>query len=458
MSEVWTKWEGQVVNGVFPLRRLLSAGDRGAVFLTEFKAQQLPDAALRLVPVTPSLTQAQLAHWTMAVSLSHPHLLRLLEAGLCRLEGLQFLFVVMEYAEQTLSQILPRRALTPDEVREMLPPILSALVYVHGKDLRQGRLKPANILVVNDQLKLASDTIRPAGNASAAYARSTPYDPPEAPGGGWSAAADLWSLGITLFEALTQHLPPSAGSGTTPPFPTAVPPELANIIRRCLDRNPENRPTAAQLQAEIVPAAQLPAPVPVPVVVAPHAEVAAPKQLELIPKPRPREIPHRAALPRLSAQPRWLVPAIAVLFVIVVAAWFGSRLLSSRTAVQQAASSAAASQSPETALPNPPAVPPAVNGSPSVLHEEIPDVPSHARATIRGHIKIAVRVTVDRSGSVIGEVLENRGPSYYFARLATEAARKWKFAPADDHAVRKWLLRFDFSRDAVTGHAVAARS
>jgi TonB family protein len=93
-----------------------------------------------------------------------------------------------------------------------------------------------------------------------------------------------------------------------------------------------------------------------------------------------------------------------------------------------------------------------------VLHEEIPDVPSHARATIRGHIKIAVRVTVDRSGNVVSEVLENRGPSYYFARLASEAARKWKFAPADDQAVRKCLLRFDFSRDGVTGHAVAPRS
>ena len=73
----------------------------------------------------------------------------------------------MEYAEQTLSQILARRALTPDEVREMLLPTLNALAFLHGKSLVQGQLKPSNILAVDDQLKLASDTVRPAGESTA---------------------------------------------------------------------------------------------------------------------------------------------------------------------------------------------------------------------------------------------------------------------------------------------------
>jgi TonB family protein len=448
MSEVWTKWEGQVVNGVYPLRRLLGAGDHGAVFLTESTAQHLPDAALRLMPATPGLTEAQLARWTLAASVSHPHLIRLVETGLCQLEGRQFLFVVMEYAEQSLSQILPHRALTPDEVREMLPPTLSALAFLHGKDLIQGRLKPANILVVNDQLKLASDTIRPAGNLPATVTTSSPYDPPEATGGLGSAAGDIWGLGITLFEALTQHLPADAESGTESPFPATVPPEFAKIIRQCLNLNPAARPTAAQLQGEINPPAQGPAVLP------PDAAVPVPEQLELIPKPPLRKMPDRAAPVLLSAHPRWWVPAIAVVIIIVAAVWVGSRRLSPRTPAQPAEPpAAAASQIPETPLPNSPTAPPSANGSPLVLHEEIPDVPSHARATIRGHIKIAVRVTVDRSGSVVNEVIENHGPSYYFARLATEAARKWKFVPADDQEGRKWLLRFDFSRDGVTGHA-----
>lgn len=68
MAEVWTEWEGQVINGVFPLRRFLGASDHSAVFLTEYKAQNLPNAALKLVPAIPALAQAQLSRWTTAAA------------------------------------------------------------------------------------------------------------------------------------------------------------------------------------------------------------------------------------------------------------------------------------------------------------------------------------------------------------------------------------------------------
>jgi len=93
-----------------------------------------------------------------------------------------------------------------------------------------------------------------------------------------------------------------------------------------------------------------------------------------------------------------------------------------------------------------------------VLHEEIPDVPRRNRDTIRGRIKVSVRVTVDSSGNVVNETLEKPGPSKYFARLATEAARKWKFVPAGNHGSRKWLLQFEFTRGGATGHAATPRS
>ena len=90
-----------------------------------------------------------------------------------------------------------------------------------------------------------------------------------------------------------------------------------------------------------------------------------------------------------------------------------------------------------------------------MVHEQMPDVPRGARETIHGHIKVAVRVIVDASGNVIDALLENPGPSWYFARLAREAARKWKFAPADNQDSREWLLRFEFARGGVTAHAAA---
>jgi TonB family protein len=92
-----------------------------------------------------------------------------------------------------------------------------------------------------------------------------------------------------------------------------------------------------------------------------------------------------------------------------------------------------------------------------VIHEEIPKVPQRARETIRGRVKVAVRVTVDGSGNVVRDSFENAGPSRYFNRLASEAARKWKFT-ADNEGSREWLLRFEFGRDGTTVRATRSRS
>jgi len=471
MTEVWPKWQSEVINGIYPLRRFLSGSDDSAVFLTECKAQDVSTAAIKIIPAERVLTEAQLSHWMRAAGLSHPHLIRLLDAGQSQLGGQQFLFVVMEYAEQTLSQVLPNRALTPDEMREMLVPTLDALAFLHRKNLVQGQLKPANFLVVNDQLKLASDTICPAGEPRASIAKSSLYDPPEAKNGRISAAGDIWGLGITMVEALTQSLPWPDERSETACLPTNLPPAFVDTVQRCLSHNPAGRPTAADLQAQF--------------------RRAPPASVVSVPQAVVREAPGRAALPRKSPKQGWLVPTIAAVLILLVAVWAGLRLFQTHPNSQPSASStvgvpAAASPSPETPLPAPPQVaapaasaksseskparprpaarrsdqraPPLADASPSVVHEEIPNVPRSARRTIRGHIKVAVLVIVDRSGNVTEAMLENPGPSWYFARLAREAARKWRFTPADKQDSRQWLLRFEFTRGGTTGHATTPRS
>lgn len=444
MNEVWTRWEGQIVNGVFPLQRFVRASDHSGVFLTSLAAQNIPTAAIKLIPAVPKLAEAQLVRWAMVTALAHPHLIRLFESGRCQIQDLEFIFVVMEYAEQTLSQILPQRPLTADEAREMLPPTLSALAFLHGRNLVHGQLKPSNFLVVDDQLKLASDTIRPAGETTA------------------TAAGDIWSLGVTLTEALTQHASALRDGGLAPDsLAAAVPQSLVNIVSRCLNQNPAARPTAAQLEAELNPPARPPQPSSPSAPQAsspsaPQAAVTAPKQPGLIPSRIVAKAPNRTTSPAASPLGRFLVLAAAAILILVVALWGASRLLNSKSSSQPVAESTAIAQSPEIS-PNPAAATPPAIGSAVVVHEEIPEVSRHARDTIRGHIKIAVRVTVDSSGNVVNKVLESRGSSYYFARLAAEAAGKWKFTPADQGS-RKWLLQFEFSRDGVTGRATPSKS
>jgi TonB family protein len=87
-----------------------------------------------------------------------------------------------------------------------------------------------------------------------------------------------------------------------------------------------------------------------------------------------------------------------------------------------------------------------------VVRQVMPQVSASARRTIQGTIKVRVRVEVDAAGNVAKTKLELSGPSKYFSRVATEAAREWKFTPAQagEPAVREWKLQFAFRR-AKTG-------
>jgi TonB family protein len=88
----------------------------------------------------------------------------------------------------------------------------------------------------------------------------------------------------------------------------------------------------------------------------------------------------------------------------------------------------------------------------------IPEMSPGARATIRGHIKVTVLLTVDQSGQVIKTTLKNNASSRYFDRLATEAGGRWQFTPASNPAPRKWLVHFEFSHGGATGYADGPQS
>jgi eukaryotic-like serine/threonine-protein kinase len=503
MTEVWTQWVGQIVNGVYPLRRFLNASDHSAVFLTESRTEGFYNAAIKFVAADPAMVEVRLWHWKTATTFSHPHLIRLLDSGQCEIDGRPLLFVVMEYAEETLAQILPYRALSAEEVRELLVPTLDALAFLHSESWVQGQLKPSNVLVVNDQLKLAIDTIRPAGISREKATQPTSYDPPEVEQGEISQNADVWALGVTLAEALTRY-PPSwpQGRSEPPALPAEIPPAFAQIIQGCLSVNPADRPSVADLQVLTRPSV---APEPAPPAPPARTEAATSKPAaEQAMRAMP---PHSySALSKSnrsdSAARRWATPAIAVVLVVLVAVWGGSRLFrghagSSPTAAVPRASGADASQPSAATEPAPalgaaasheqpapagtahsdatatqqqrPAAKPRpmsaeqsgsrpASGDTAVVHQEIPHVSPGARQTIHGHVRVSVRVVVNKSGAVVHDTFESASSSNYFNRVASEAARKWKFASADSDRSREWLLHFEFGREGTTVHATRSRS
>lgn len=145
MTETRKQWEGQVVDGQFCLLRYLGGSDDSGVFLTNYGDPEPRNAAIKFVPEDPASAAFQLSQWELAATLSHPHLIRLFDFGRCRLDNIGLLYVVMEYAEENLSHVLPHRPLTGAEAYEMLDAVLDVLAYLHRKGFAHSHLKPANI-------------------------------------------------------------------------------------------------------------------------------------------------------------------------------------------------------------------------------------------------------------------------------------------------------------------------
>src|SRR5215470_10532921 len=114
MTEFWQQCAGQLIDG-FPLHRYLGGDENHALFLTETGADTPQKAAIKLVPADPDTTEKQLRHWRMAAELSHPNLMRLFQRGHWQLNGTPLLYVVLEYADEDLSQVIPDRPLSLKE-------------------------------------------------------------------------------------------------------------------------------------------------------------------------------------------------------------------------------------------------------------------------------------------------------------------------------------------------------
>src|SRR5581483_1985387 len=248
----------------------------------------------------------------------------------CQVGGRTFLFAVMEYAEQTLSEILPKRPLSADEVREMLPPALDALAFLHRNNLVHGHLKPTNIVVVNDQVKLTCDTVRSPGHSNT-IVRTYLYDPPELAATGTSTAGDIWALGVTLVEALTQRYPVPDERSQTSLLPAGLPPQFIGTVRRCLSRAPANRPTVNELEALYKPGAPPPSPGGSPAAPpassnrSPAAPPASPNRSPAPPVLSPAqtwaEAESRPVPRKHSPRGRFMATALCVALLIVAAAW-----------------------------------------------------------------------------------------------------------------------------------------
>ena len=440
-KEDWKQWERRILGGRFRLRRHLGGSDDTGVFLTRY-GDGSEWAAIRLVRAEADNSEILLSRWKRASGLSHPGLVRLFEAGTCQAHETKLLYVVMEYGEENLAETLRGRSLTPAEAREMLEPVADTLRYLHEFGLVHGRLKPSQILITGNQVKVASDWIHVAGEPGWGFQAPSVYQPPESVSGVCSPAGDVWALGVTLVEALTQTQPLQRRPKAKRVFlPATLPVAFRDIAHRCLQGNPRRRDTAGQIAHRL------------------RQTSPAGKPITLL-------------MPKTGAA-RWTyaIPAIALLLGLsatllgpglprlpVPVSWF-EHLPRLQTWVERAEKLVRVKLPGQP--PPPPAAPPVVTRH--VVKKFLPEISPTARNTIRGTVRVSVRTKVDPSGHVASAELETPGPSPYFADQTLEVARHWTFDPlpalpgSPPKPSEEWLLRFVYTTTATDASAERVR-
>ena len=481
-------WVGSLADGQFPLLQWLGGSQATGVFLTEF-SEPSQKAVIKLIAEEDQDAAARAAAWETAATLSHPNLMKVYTHGRCEIDGVPCHYVVTEYADEVLAEILKERPLSPDETREMLGPALAALAYLHAKGLVHGRLNPSNIMAAGDSLKLTTYGVCPVGAAVISRPTRTVCDAPETENGLIVPASDIWSLGATLVEVLTKYPPVwNRAKAADPTVPQSMPEPFASFARKCLRSDPARRITISEITARLDPAKLDPAKassnpemkaakaspakrrLAVLLTVAAVLIVAIGTWIALSHREQPSTPAPQAQTVPAAAPAQAPAPSPATQQNPVETSAEVPEETSAPSTSPDGTSNSPQAQAPVAApAPVPAAAPPQTEAppqaasspapvataiNPAIVNQILPDIAPSALKTISGTVKVSVRVSVDAGGLVTGATLESQSASKYFAGKSLEAAGHWKFKPAS--APGDWTLEFQYTQSGI--HVIAERT
>lgn len=225
--------------------------------------------ALKLVALdSPDATARFEREALIARALAHPRIVAVHEHG--TLDDHRAWIAMERLHGHDLRERLTSKALTPREAVTVAAGVCEALVHAHARGVVHRDIKPRNVFLCEGDLTrvklldfgLARRTDGDAITVSGVLVGTLAYASPEQVRGASDVgtAADVWSLGVTLYECLTGRLPFRAEHGAGLLYQIAfaaperlttacpgLPHELYALVDRMLDRDRGARPTAQSL-------------------------------------------------------------------------------------------------------------------------------------------------------------------------------------------------------------------
>lgn len=263
---------------------ILGHGAAGIVLrATEPQIQRT--VAIKVLADTKSSTSEERFHREALLlsKLEHAHIVRIFASGISD-EGSYY--HVMEYLEgETLSQKLKSNpSISKDIFFDLFQQMFSALEYAHSMGIVHRDIKPSNIMLSNNPIPLVegkcfaklvdfgigkeivetgSDETGGLTKTGALLGTPLYMSPEQCRGAKATAQSDIYSMGCIMYECLS-GTPPFKGISAMEtmrchlhdlPAPLTVrksETDLAALVMRCLEKDPEKRPSAASAREELV--------------------------------------------------------------------------------------------------------------------------------------------------------------------------------------------------------------
>ena len=251
---------GQVLSGRYEIQALIGQGGMGAVYQAH---DSNTDRAIALKVLLPSLFKNErakarfLSEAKISQQLSHPHIVNVYDV---QQDG-ELFFLTMELLEgqdlrgwlDNLKAVGQQPAI--DEVKRITGELCEALAYAHEYTIHRD-IKPENIwLDEKGRVKLMDFGIAQVQSASqrtqTGAAMGTAYymAPEQLQGRELKAQADIYAVGVLLYEMLTGQIPTGRFESALKLRPS-VGKKLSAVIDQCLEVNPEKRFVSAKALKE----------------------------------------------------------------------------------------------------------------------------------------------------------------------------------------------------------------